>query len=553
MGVVGVSDGEDVTTTSAMASATDGLELSESAGPTTTDKQQSIVEPVKLDITSSASSSTEKMPFENVVLLSSSDRIFVFFVFSLLGCASLVVWNGVLSTLVDVNNLLDRDINQIMTNVFMTVTVLTNLLWTHFGATSAILLYVSSIGMGLSCLLFPLIMQLATGDCGKVLIILLSVVLGVCTGTLQPCSFAVAAIMPENFCGVVSFGMGLGGLMSFVLWLGIGSGIAPPASSGKREVDEVRSAFWAFFACLALMCFMAVFAFWRLRRMRWAKSGFAQVEQKNCICPNDEEQGNVKKDKSEKLDDGDDSTTTLKNEEKHGEGSTAGQPSGTRRRSSAGSVYGPDPSQLSSSNAAVTSLSATTSRPTTNSAETGGIVNSLVYNWWLFQQAWQQIAALFVTIFVTLQMFPNVGPIKWGDEGNMMVVMFGMFQTGDFIGRYLPNASRLLGRLVTLHSRAVFPLSICRLIFIPLFMACFKLGTGGSGNGTNDVLGSSAFHIILMLFLSVTNGWLCSLCLMYVPTKLVKGEDKGAACSLAVLLMLVGIMAGLWLSNLYTI
>eukprot|EP00922_Rhytidocystis_sp_ex-Travisia-forbesii_P016902 GHVS01025223.1.p1 GENE.GHVS01025223.1~~GHVS01025223.1.p1 ORF type:complete len:250 (+),score=50.83 GHVS01025223.1:102-752(+) len=190
---------------------------------------------------------------------------------------------------------------------------------------------------------------------------------------------------------------------------------------------------------------------------------------------------------------------------------------------------------------------------TSSGGKHGDRFNSLFYNIWLFKKAWQQIVALFLTLFVTLQMFPNVGPIKWGDTGSLMVVMVGMFQVGDFIGRYLPNAGRWLGRVVTLSPSAVFPLSLCRVVFIPLFMVCYKYGEGGAGGGSNAVLGSTGFHIVLMLVMAVTNGWLCSLCLVYVPNKLETVDDKGAACSLAVLLMLVGIVAGVWLSGVYTL
>jgi hypothetical protein len=137
----------------------------------------------------------------------------------------------------------------------------------------------------------------------------------------------------------------------------------------------------------------------------------------------------------------------------------------------------------------------------------------------LIRQLWKWATSIGMIYVVTISIFPSLtstiiaAPANWtGADGGIELgggcqwerifvpLGFVIFNLGDTIGRNMPCLMRSPNKILT----AV----LCRLVFAPLFMLCHT----ASGGGIQLPLfwGSDAMPLIIMLFFSVSNGWLTS-------------------------------------------
>ncbi|KAF1961830.1 hypothetical protein CC80DRAFT_401301 [Byssothecium circinans] len=115
---------------------------------------------------------------------------------------------------------------------------------------------------------------------------------------------------------------------------------------------------------------------------------------------------------------------------------------------------------------------------------------------------------------------------------------FLLWNTGDLIGRVLPGLPSLS---LTSHPRLVFLLSVCRMIFIPMYLLC---NIGGKG----AAISSDAFYLLVVqLLFGVSNGYIGSNCMMGFA-QWVDVEEREAAGGFMSLCLVAGLTVGSFLS-----
>ncbi|PFH32195.1 hypothetical protein BESB_021360 [Besnoitia besnoiti] len=158
---------------------------------------------------------------------------------------------------------------------------------------------------------------------------------------------------------------------------------------------------------------------------------------------------------------------------------------------------------------------------------------------------------VFFNFFVTLNLFPRVGPIMWhypgfAKNGPQYIILFGLFSVGDFCGKSIPDLSALfpqLKRWLTIPEKMLLPVVLGRLVFAVFFLLGAYL--------TNDFFNSFALYVILIFLLSVTNGWCATASMLYASSSVKRFEEKEIVGPTSVLMLLVGIMAGVYSALAY--
>lgn len=85
-----------------------------------------------------------------------------------------------------------------------------------------------------------------------------------------------------------------------------------------------------------------------------------------------------------------------------------------------------------------------------------------------------------------------------------------------------------------------------RVVLLILFIFIAK----GAAHGSASVLQHYAVMVVLMLALSLSNGWYASVFMIRVPEGVANPRDKARASSMAVSLLVLAIAVGLWLAKL---
>lgn len=116
---------------------------------------------------------------------------------------------------------------------------------------------------------------------------------------------------------------------------------------------------------------------------------------------------------------------------------------------------------------------------------------------YILKKAWTMGIPTFLCLFITLTIFPVVGPLKWSTNQSIHLYLVGLYTLGDLIGRYLPNVvpQLMVSRFYT-HI-----ISYLRFIFIifSLLSALYRC---------SPFLGALWFHILQIFLLALTNGWM---------------------------------------------
>lgn len=140
------------------------------------------------------------------------------------------------------------------------------------------------------------------------------------------------------------------------------------------------------------------------------------------------------------------------------------------------------------------------------------------------------------------------GPIELTDTRDVLVLspsLQGIWQCGDFIGRYVPNL-RFWIPYAAVKPKTVKYFTLGRLIFIPIFVLIYRLPDDKLG-----ILGSFWFQAIAMFVFVFFSGWICSLSSMYVPDCVEDADEKGQAATMYLLCLLLGLSIGVWMSKLW--
>eukprot|EP01061_Rhynchopus_euleeides_P009089 TRINITY_DN18247_c1_g4_i1.p1 TRINITY_DN18247_c1_g4~~TRINITY_DN18247_c1_g4_i1.p1 ORF type:complete len:491 (+),score=201.55 TRINITY_DN18247_c1_g4_i1:129-1601(+) len=146
----------------------------------------------------------------------------------------------------------------------------------------------------------------------------------------------------------------------------------------------------------------------------------------------------------------------------------------------------------------------------------------------VFRKIFPMAFAVWLTLFVSIAVFPGVVsriPSPLGD-GWFTTWMILLYNFGDNLGRILPQ-------WVKPSRNVVLVMSILRIAFVPAFILCVS------------VITEPVWPILFMAGMSITNGWLASLCMMYGPE--VRGfsqEERGTAGNIMCFSLLLGITFG---------
>ncbi|EPR59898.1 nucleoside transporter protein [Toxoplasma gondii GAB2-2007-GAL-DOM2] len=158
---------------------------------------------------------------------------------------------------------------------------------------------------------------------------------------------------------------------------------------------------------------------------------------------------------------------------------------------------------------------------------------------------------VFFNFFVTLNLFPRVGPIMWhypgfAKNGPQYIILFGLFSIGDLCGKSLPDLATLsprVGRWLTIPEKLLLPIVLSRVVLAVFFLLGAYL--------VNAFFNSFALYVILILLLSVTSGWCATASMVYACSSVKRFEEKEIVGPMSVLMLLVGIMAGVYSALAY--
>ncbi|KFV98059.1 Equilibrative nucleoside transporter 1 [Fulmarus glacialis] len=170
----------------------------------------------------------------------------------------------------------------------------------------------------------------------------------------------------------------------------------------------------------------------------------------------------------------------------------------------------------------------------------------------IFKKLWVMAVSVCFVFTVTIAVFPSI-TAKVSTvlgEGNrwglyfIPVSCFLLFNVFDWTGRSLTALFTWPGK-----DSCLLPMMVAlRVIFIPLFMLC----NVQPRNYLPVVFSHDAWYIIFMIFFSISNGYLASLCMCFGPKKVLAHEAETAGAIMTFFLSL-GLALGAAVSFLFRI
>ncbi|XP_033734101.1 equilibrative nucleoside transporter 3-like [Pecten maximus] len=175
--------------------------------------------------------------------------------------------------------------------------------------------------------------------------------------------------------------------------------------------------------------------------------------------------------------------------------------------------------------------------------------SSYVFN--VLRKIWPEALAVFITFSVSLSCFPAISSSITSlhkDSSDLtgkyftVIVCFLLFNLGDCVGRVV--GGQFQWPKISQPSLLVV-LSFLRVVFIPFLMLC----NAQPRAHLPVVFTSDVYPVVMILLLGLTNGYLCTLCMMYGPKKVLleNAEFAGAAMSVCIT---VGLATGSLISLL---
>ncbi|KAM9196520.1 equilibrative nucleoside transporter 1 isoform 1-T6 [Mergus octosetaceus] len=170
----------------------------------------------------------------------------------------------------------------------------------------------------------------------------------------------------------------------------------------------------------------------------------------------------------------------------------------------------------------------------------------------IFKKLWLMAVSVCAVFTVTIGVFPAITAkvhTSLGEENEwglyfIPVSCFLMFNVFDWAGRSLTALFTWPGKDSCLLPLLVF----LRVVFIPLFMLC----NVQPRNYLPVIFSHDAWYIIFMIFFSISNGYLASLCMCFGPKKVLAHEAETAGAVMAFFLAL-GLALGAAISFLFQI
>ncbi|NWR64942.1 S29A1 protein, partial [Bucorvus abyssinicus] len=170
----------------------------------------------------------------------------------------------------------------------------------------------------------------------------------------------------------------------------------------------------------------------------------------------------------------------------------------------------------------------------------------------IFKKLWVMAASVCFVFTVTIGVFPSITAkvltvLGEGNKWNLYYIpvsCFLLFNVFDWTGRSLTALFTWPGK-----DSCLLPVMVAlRVIFIPLFMLC----NVQPRVYLPVVFSHDAWYIIFMIFFSISNGYLASLCMCFGPKKVLAHEAETAGAIMAFFLSL-GLALGAAVSFLFRI
>lgn len=160
------------------------------------------------------------------------------------------------------------------------------------------------------------------------------------------------------------------------------------------------------------------------------------------------------------------------------------------------------------------------------------------------------LLSVFLTFFMTRNMFPRLGPILWNfrQPSPYSLLIYGaVFVWSDLLGRCLPVIGRIIGRLrrwiFVPQKYLLLAVLVRAVLYIPFVL-------GGKLHDTL-ILNSRWWYGVNVAALGLTHGWLCTLSYVYSVASLSRLDEKEFTGPLTIIAISLGTVAGLFSSYLY--
>ncbi len=156
----------------------------------------------------------------------------------------------------------------------------------------------------------------------------------------------------------------------------------------------------------------------------------------------------------------------------------------------------------------------------------------------ILPQIWQMAFVVFLIFFVTLSLFPGITSELTSVKASLNdgewfgIIMIGLFDAGDLIGRTIPNWPRFIIR----NELVITVLAVLRVVFLPLFIAAARHDT----IFTNDF-----YPVLIMIGFAISNGYLGTVAMMAAVDK-VTAKEKELTGTGMVFFLTIGLTSGVW-------
>jgi len=160
-----------------------------------------------------------------------------------------------------------------------------------------------------------------------------------------------------------------------------------------------------------------------------------------------------------------------------------------------------------------------------------------------------EIAVAYVFV-VTLSVFPPITASIQSTNPDTHPLLFTgvhflVFNVGDFGGRYACSFPRLR----TWSARRLLTLSVARTLFVPLFLMC-NIQVSSLSPRSSPIISSDFLFMLILLAFGLSNGYVCSSCMMAAPSlennPSLKGQkdDVDVAATVASFCLVGGLALG---------
>ncbi|KAI4503602.1 hypothetical protein M0802_001005 [Mischocyttarus mexicanus] len=167
----------------------------------------------------------------------------------------------------------------------------------------------------------------------------------------------------------------------------------------------------------------------------------------------------------------------------------------------------------------------------------------------IIKKIWHYGISVFLVFFISLTVYPAITVLvesenkgkgyAWNDIYFVPVVTYLIFSTGDYAGRVLSGFLQMPKN----KPYYVMFLSIARIIFIPALMFC----NAQPRHNLPVYIHNDIYYILITIIFAVTNGYLCNLSFILVPT-VVNTQEKEIASAMMGAFLGIGLTTGAALS-----